>query len=126
LIIVASRLLFHFLLLRENFMTLSHHKSLAVLIPLAPEGDASGGAIVPFLNIDSIAAIGSRVGTYRRVRGWTQSRLAREASVQVADVRLAERKPEQAPVELFLVLAKALGVEIHDLAEESLIEISPD
>ena len=62
--------------------------------------------------------IGDRIAECRRALGYTQSRLAREASMAQSTVNMYESGQRMPSVASLATLARALGVATADLIEE--------
>ncbi|MEV0342783.1 helix-turn-helix transcriptional regulator [Nocardia sp. NPDC050713] len=72
------------------------------------------------------ASIGERVRATRKLKGWTQGRLAREASVSISLVRAVEQGRSPASPAFVAATARALGEGVADLLDQPYPRTSRD
>ena len=69
-----------------------------------------------------IKAIGEKIKQYRKLKGLTQEELAKNSGLSTMSIRRYESGERIAPQETLLKIAKALGVHLRDLADNSWLE----
>lgn len=69
-----------------------------------------------------IKAIGEKIKQYRKLKGLTQEELAKNSGLSTMSIRRYESGERIAPQETLLKIAKALGVHLRDLSDNSWLE----
>lgn len=69
-----------------------------------------------------IKAIGEKIKQYRKLKGLTQEELAKNSGLSTMSIRRYESGERIAPQETLLKIAKALGVHLRDLSDDSWLE----